>query len=89
MTSDLAVALTEKALWMAVVVGGPLLAVGLVVGLVTSLLQATTQLNDQALAFVPKIAAMFLALLFFGPWMLQTLVQFARSIFGSLATMRG
>lgn len=60
----------------------PMLGIGLVVGLLISILQATTQINEQTIVFVSKILSVFLALIFFGRWMLTQLTDFAIRIFG-------
>ena len=70
-------------------VAAPLLGVALVIGVVVSIFQATTQINEQTLAFVPKIVGVFLALLIFGGWMLTSLTDFASRIFGYASTMVG
>lgn len=61
-----------------------MLILGLVVGLIISIFQATTQIQEQTLAFVPKIVAVLLALLLFGPWILTTLVDFTYNILDNL-----
>lgn len=65
-------------------VAGPMLIVGLVVGLSVSIFQATTQIQEQTLSFIPKIVAVFLTLAVCGPWMLRVLTEFAREIFAYL-----
>lgn len=70
-------------------VAAPILGVALVIGVVVSIFQATTQINEQTLAFVPKIVGIFIALLIFGGWMLTTLSDFATRIFGYASTMIG
>jgi flagellar biosynthetic protein FliQ len=72
--------LGQQAMWMVALVAGPMLAVGLLVGLVVSVLQASTQINEQTLSFVPKMAAVLVAGAVFGPWMLTQLVDFARGL---------
>lgn len=69
---------------LTLVLGAPVLLTGLVVALVVSLLQALTQVQEQTLSFVPKIAAMLLAVLAAGPWILTRLVEFAQRMFGTL-----
>ncbi len=61
-----------------------MLILGLVVGLIISIFQATTQIQEQTLAFVPKIVAVLLALLLFGPWIITKLVDFTTQILGNL-----
>ncbi|MDT3424529.1 flagellar biosynthetic protein FliQ [Paenibacillus forsythiae] len=65
-------------------VSAPMLVLGLVVGLIISVFQATTQIQEQTLAFVPKIVAVLLALLLFGPWIITKLVDFTTQILGNL-----
>jgi flagellar biosynthetic protein FliQ len=83
-TDGLVMQIAQQGLWVMLELAGPILGLGLAVGLVVGILQATTQINDQTLSFLPKLAAMLLALLFFGAWMLQTLVDFTRHLLVSL-----
>jgi len=86
---DVVAELGQEALRVALLVSAPVMVASLVVGLVTSLFQATTQIHEQTLAFVPKILASFLALIVFGPWMLERLVSFAtRLLLGLPALIR-
>lgn len=75
----------RDAIWLMLLVGAPVLIVSLVVGLVISLLQTLTQIQEQTLAFVPKTIAIFLALLVFLPLMGGLMGQFARDIFARIA----
>jgi flagellar biosynthetic protein FliQ len=84
MTDTAVVALFRDALGTVLLVSAPLLGIGLVVGLIISVFQATTQIQEQTLSFVPKIVAIFLAMVVFGPWMLHILVEFTGRIFGQL-----
>jgi len=79
-TTDLA----RQAMALVLLVGAPVLGVGLIVALVVSILQAATQLHDQTLSLVPRIAAMLLALVVLMPWMIARIVEFGREMFGSL-----
>ena len=74
--------LGRQAIVLLLVLGAPVLLVGLVVGLIVGLLQAVTQVQEHTLSLVPKIAAMLLALAAFGPWMLTRLVEFGVEMFG-------
>lgn len=76
--------LGREAVTLTLVLGAPVLLTGLIVALVVSLLQALTQVQEQTLSFVPKIAAMLLAVLAAGPWILTRLVEFAQRMFGTL-----
>lgn len=64
-------------------VASPMLVVALVVGLVVSIFQTATSIQEQTLAFIPKIMAVFMALVIFGSWMITTLVEFTTKIFTS------
>jgi flagellar biosynthetic protein FliQ len=71
---------------MMVLLAGPLLAVSLVVGLVVSIFQAVTQVNEMTLTFVPKVIAIFAVLIVLGPWMLQMLLSYTANTFAQMAT---
>lgn len=87
MTETYVIDVGREALYTVLLVSAPVLGLGLLVGLVVSIFQATTQIQEQTLAFVPKIIAVFVALLIFGPWMLSVLVDYASRILGSLNTV--
>ena len=65
-------------------VAAPMLGLGLMVGLAGSIFQTTTSIQEQALAFIPKIIAVFVAILVFGPWMLRIMVEYVSSMFINL-----
>ena len=87
MTPDLAIQLGRDALYMVMLVSAPMLGLGLIVGVVVSVFQATTQIQEQTLVFVPKILATFVAILVFGPWILGMMVDYSREIFMSFQTV--
>ncbi len=87
MSGDYAVQMGREALTMVMLVAAPMLGLGLIVGLLVSIFQATTQIQEQTLAFIPKIIAVFVAILIFGPWMLSLVVDYTRNIFLSLPQM--
>ena len=87
MTEQFAIEVARNALVVALELAGPLLAASLVVGMVVSVFQAVTQINEQTLSFVPKILVVAGALVFLGPWMGQTLVSYTVSVFNSVATL--
>ncbi|MFO1282227.1 MAG: flagellar biosynthesis protein FliQ [Burkholderiales bacterium] len=89
MTSQTVLSITQQALWITILVSAPLLLVTLVVGLVVAVLQAATQINEMTLSFIPKLVAMFAALVVAGPWMLATLVDFTQRLFGSIPQVIG
>ena len=80
-------ALLREAMMVVLKVGGPALGVALGVGLVMSLVQAVTQINEQTLAFVPKVAAICATLLLLGSFMLTTLTDFAHLVFDRLVAV--
>jgi flagellar biosynthetic protein FliQ len=83
MTTDQATEMLRTALIMALLVSAPMLIIGLVVGIVISLVQAVTQIQEQTLSFVPKIAAMVAAAIFLLPWIGQRLLEYSAQMFGS------
>jgi flagellar biosynthetic protein FliQ len=84
MTVDQAAELTRNAVALVLILGAPIMLMAIVVGLVISILQAVTQLQDQTLSFVPKIIAMALAGLILLPWMMHRMVEFATEIFNNI-----
>ncbi|HET9073197.1 MAG TPA: flagellar biosynthesis protein FliQ [Solirubrobacteraceae bacterium] len=87
MNQDTVVNLANQAMTLALEVGGPILLVGLVVGLAVSLFQAVTSLQEQTLSFIPKIVALVLLISMLGPWMLGQLVHYATSLWTSIPQM--
>ncbi|HWR40419.1 MAG TPA: flagellar biosynthesis protein FliQ [Patescibacteria group bacterium] len=81
MSGDFAIQIGREALAMVMLASAPMLGLGLIVGILVSVFQATTQIQEQSLAFIPKIIAVFVAILIFGPWMLSIMVDYAREIF--------
>jgi flagellar biosynthetic protein FliQ len=77
--------IAREAIWVMLLVGAPVMLVALVVGLVVSLLQALTQIQEMTLTFVPKVIAIFLALLVATPFMLSTLSDFTLEVFAKIA----
>lgn len=77
--------IAKQALETALVVGGPIMGVGLVIGLLVSVFQAMTQIQEQTLSFIPKLVAMAVLLLLLGPWMLNVLTGFTQNLFSQLA----
>ncbi|HVT82136.1 MAG TPA: flagellar biosynthesis protein FliQ [Phycisphaerae bacterium] len=81
LTLEQAIDLIRDAMFVSLVIIGPILVIGMVVGLVISLVQAVTQIQEQTLAFVPKIFAMAIAIVFVMPWMFQRLIEYSRHLF--------
>ena len=84
MTEQYAIDVARNAFMIALQIGGPLLAGSLIVGMLVSVFQAVTQINEQTLSFVPKILVVAGGLAVFGPWMATTLVSYMVSTFNSL-----
>jgi flagellar biosynthetic protein FliQ len=89
MDQDTVINLASQAMTLALEVAGPIMLMGLVVGLVVSLFQAVTQLQEQALSFIPKIVGLAILLLILGPWMLDKLVNYATNLYMSIPTLIG
>ncbi len=83
MDLDQAVLLVRYTLVLALLVSAPMLIVGLAVGIFVSLLQAVTQIQEQTLTFIPKIAAMGASAIFLMPWMSHRLMEYAAAIFSN------
>ena len=84
MSGDLVIQLGQQALMIVLLVSAPMLGLGLLVGLAVSVFQATTSIQEQTLAFIPKIIAVFVAILIFGPWMLRIMTEYVTNIFVNL-----
>ncbi|PXW92517.1 flagellar biosynthetic protein FliQ [Streptohalobacillus salinus] len=89
MSGEFVISLAEQGIITVLMVAGPLLILALVVGLLVSIFQATTQIQEQTLAFIPKIVAVLFGLVFFGPWMLTRVVEFTTNILTNLTTVIG
>lgn len=81
MTQSDAITILQEGIMTVIMVSMPVLGVSMIVGLIISIFQATTQINDQMLSFVPKIIAIFLTLIAFGPWMINKLIDFVNKLF--------
>lgn len=84
---DLALKLASDMLWTCVLLGGPLIAITTMVGLLVSVLQAVTQIQESSLSFVPKLVAAVAVLLVLGGWMLSTLSHYATGVIGSIPNL--
>lgn len=89
MTPEIVISIAERGVYTVLLVAGPLLLLALTVGLIVSIFQATTQIQEQTLAFIPKIIAVLVGLVFFGPWMLSQILSFANEILGNLTRFVG
>jgi flagellar biosynthetic protein FliQ len=84
LSGEFIIGLAGQAVYVVLKAAAPMLVAALTIGLLVSIFQATTQIQEQTLAFVPKIVGALLALLIFGPWILSTLVDFTYNIFNNL-----
>ncbi|WP_027408698.1 flagellar biosynthesis protein FliQ [Anoxybacteroides tepidamans] len=89
MNANVVIQLAERGVYTILIICGPLLLLALAVGLLISIFQATTQIQEQTLAFVPKIVAVLIGLIFFGPWMLSRMVSYTYEIFNNLTKFVG
>ncbi len=86
MTQVMVLDLLRSGFFTIMIVAGPVLLISLVVGLIISIFQATTQIQEQTLSFVPKIVAVFLALIIFGSFMMNRLIDFTTNLFKLIST---
>ena len=87
MSHTLIVDLARNAIMLALLIAGPMLIVALLVGLTVSVLQAVTQIQEQTLAFVPKLVGVAVVFLLALPWMIQLLVKYTTELFRSLPSL--
>ena len=85
---QIVIGLTKQALLLILLLSAPAMITALVVGLIISLFQAVTQVQEQTLTFVPKIIAVFIVLAVAGTWMLGTLIRFTQAVFTQLPNVR-
>lgn len=76
-------------IFQVLIIASPVLLIGMTIGLIISIFQATTSIQEQTLTFVPKIVAIFLALAFFGPWMFSSMREFTLNLFSLIPEMVG
>ena len=84
MSSDFALAIGSEMLWTAILISAPILGLSMLVGLLVSMVQVVTQIQEISLTFVPKILTAAISLVVFGPWMLSTVVKFATTMIGNI-----
>jgi flagellar biosynthetic protein FliQ len=89
MDASYAVYIIRSGVLQVLLMAAPILGIGMGVGLVVAIFQATTSIQDQTLSFIPKIAAILFAVVLFGPWMIQTLLRFTESLFEQIPNMVG
>jgi flagellar biosynthetic protein FliQ len=89
MNQDTVVNLATQGMMLALKIAGPILLLGLVVGLLVSIFQAVTSIQEQSLSFIPKIAGVAAIIVLLGPWMLDQLVSYTQQLFLSIPSMLG
>jgi flagellar biosynthetic protein FliQ len=89
MTPESVIAMGRTAMETTLMVAAPLLLVALIVGLIISIFQAATQINEQTLSFIPKLVAVFVTLVLAGPWMITIMTDYMRTIFTGIPQMIG
>ncbi len=89
MTPESVMTLAHQAMYVALLLASPLLLVSLAVGLIVSLFQAATQINESTLSFIPKLIAIAITLVIAGPWMLTTILDYMRHMFTSIPLVAG
>ena len=89
MNSTAVIAMVREALELTLLVSAPLLLTALAVGLVVSVFQAATQINEMTLSFIPKLLGVFVAIVVSGPWILQLLIDYTQRIFTNIPLMVG
>ncbi len=87
MYEDIVMGIATRAIVTTLLVSAPILGVALITGLMISILQATTQLQEMTLVFVPKIVVVFLVIIIFGPWMLNILTSFMSNLYASIPNL--
>ena len=89
MTPETVLSIAQQALEVTVLVSAPMLGAALITGLLVSLFQAATQINEMTLSFIPKLLVMVLVLLISGPWMLSMMTDYMQRLFSSIPTLIG
>lgn len=89
MSPELIMSIGRQAIEMTLILSGPLLLSALLIGLIISVFQAATQINEQTLSFIPKLVGIFAVLVLAGPWMLQMMVDYIRRLFESIPQLIG
>ena len=89
MTQDTVVNLATQAMMLALEIAGPVLLLGLIIGLLVSIFHAVTSIQEQSLSFIPKIVGVALLIVVLGPWMLDQLVTYTQNLYTSIPSLIG
>jgi flagellar biosynthetic protein FliQ len=87
MTPESVMTMGRQAMEITLMIAAPMLLTALMIGLVVSIFQAATQINEQTLSFIPKLVGVFLALIIAGPWMLTVIVDYMHQMFSGIPAM--
>jgi flagellar biosynthetic protein FliQ len=89
MSPETVMSMGRQAMEITLLVSAPLLLVALIIGLIVSIFQAATQINEATLSFIPKLVGVFVALVVAGPWMLSVMLDYMRQVFTGIPNMVG
>jgi flagellar biosynthetic protein FliQ len=89
MTPESVMTMGRHAMEITLMIAAPMLLVALIIGLVVSIFQAATQINEQTLSFIPKLVGIFVALVVAGPWMLEIMLDYMREVFSGIPLLVG
>ena len=89
MTPESVMTMGRQAMEITLMVAAPMLLVALIIGLIVSIFQAATQINEATLSFIPKLVGIFVALVVAGPWMLSVMLDYMREVFGGIPNLVG
>lgn len=89
MTPESVMTLGRQAIELTIIVSAPVLLTALIIGLLVSIFQAATQINEQTLTFIPKLVGMFIVMIIAGPWMVNMMVDFIQRLFSNIPWMVG
>ena len=89
MTPESVMTLGRHAMEITLMVAAPMLLVALIIGLIVSIFQAATQINEATLSFIPKLVGIFVAIVVAGPWMLSVMLDYMRQVFTSIPNLVG
>jgi flagellar biosynthetic protein FliQ len=89
MNQDTVVSLATQAMMLALKIAGPMLIAGLIIGLLVSIFQAVTSIQEQSLSFIPKVIGVAVLIVVLGPWMLDQLVGYAQNLYLSIPSLIG
>ena len=89
MNQDTVVSLATQAMTISLEIAGPILLAGLIIGLLVSIFQAVTSIQEQSLSFIPKIVGVAVLIVVLGPWMLDQLVSYTQQLYSSIPSLIG